>query len=88
MFNTYGRIKPFIGGRVGLGGTGVGGDGVIFPIIGAQGGIHVFLIEPVSLDVALAVDYSPLIGVGSAGSGLAFHTINIAVPRIGLSTWF
>lgn len=86
MFDTYGRIKPFVGGRLGFGGASLGGGGVIYPLIGAQGGIHLFLLEPVSLDFALALDYAPLIATG--GGGLAFHAINISVPRIGLSTWF
>ncbi len=90
MFNSRGRITPFVGGRLGVGGAnasfgGLGG-GTFFPLIGAQGGIHLFLIEPVSLDIALALDYAPIIATG--GGGLALHGINISVPRLGLSTWF
>lgn len=74
MFNPAGRLRPFVGVRVGLGGgaattsTDVLGDEVrsrfstIYPIAGAQGGAYIFLADQISLDAGLSVDYAAPFG--------------------------
>jgi hypothetical protein len=73
MFGPFGRWRPYIGLRFGLGGTYYHDeDGVtivgglitadtlhtIYPIVGAQAGAHAFLADSVSLDLGLTFDYA------------------------------
>jgi hypothetical protein len=111
MFNPSGRIRPYIGARFGVGGgsitteTDIGGQvarvraGVIYPLVGAQGGIHVFLVERVSLDAGLSFDYAaphtratqlepePPPEAPDDDFDKAGDAINVAVT-LGLSAWF
>lgn len=67
MFNPMGRVRGFLGGRFGFGGAAVTDEidddpvrvryNSIYPIVGAQGGLHIFIVDRVSLDPALALDY-------------------------------
>lgn len=108
IFNQRGRVRPYIGLRFGLGGGSLTTEGefggaptrdrisVIYPIVGAQGGVHVFLADRVSLDPGLAFDYAapfgktqrlePDNGVDTELE-LAGHVLNAALT-LGLSMWF
>ncbi|MEM9454901.1 MAG: hypothetical protein AAGF11_12030 [Myxococcota bacterium] len=70
MFNPRGRIRGFLGGRFGFGGAAVTFEefddpdfvvrrqfNSIYPIVGVQGGMHIFIVERVSLDPGLSFDY-------------------------------
>lgn len=67
MFNPRGRIRGFLGGRFGFGGAAVTfedfDDGTrfrrnsIYPIVGVQGGLHIFIVDRVSLDPGMSFDY-------------------------------
>jgi hypothetical protein len=60
-------IRPYVEGRFGLGGGNVSfrddeGDersryGVIYPTLGAGGGMHIFILDAFSLDLGLNLDY-------------------------------
>ena len=108
MFDPIGRVRPYIGLRFGLGGGTTTAEGefageitrdrisVIYPIVGVQGGVHVFLAERVSLDPGLSFDYAaphgkskrlePMEGADT-GFELAGHVLNAAIT-LGLSAWF
>ncbi|MCA9708000.1 MAG: hypothetical protein KDK70_19260 [Myxococcales bacterium] len=70
MFNPAGRVRGFIGGRFGMGGAAITTDNdiagtpvrgrfnSIYPIVGVQGGLHIFVVERVSLDPGLSFDYA------------------------------
>jgi hypothetical protein len=74
MFKQSGRIRPYVGVRVGFGGGSLTTEGdfagtptrdrisVIYPIAGVQGGVHVFLADRISLDPGLALDYAAPFG--------------------------
>jgi hypothetical protein len=109
MFNPAGRVRPYIGARVGFGGGAAtteedfGGAttrsriSVIYPLVGAQGGVHVFLVERVSLDAGLAFDYAAPFGKSAQiepppdtdepGFEQVGNVLNAAVT-LGLSAWF
>lgn len=69
MFKPIGRLRGFLGGHFGFGGAAVtieddlAGNPIrnrfnsIYPIVGVQGGLHIFVVERVSLDPALSFDY-------------------------------
>lgn len=108
MFDPIGRVRPYLGLRFGFGGgsTTIEGDfageptrdriSVIYPIVGVQGGVHVFLAERISLDPGLSFDYAaphaktkrlePMEGEDT-GFELAGHVLNAAIT-LGLSAWF
>jgi hypothetical protein len=72
MFGPFGRVRPWIGLRFGLGGaayhyetvdvgTGEVVDAVdrsIFPIVGLHGGAHIFVAASVSVDLGLTFEYA------------------------------
>jgi hypothetical protein len=111
MFNPSGRVRPYIGARFGFGGGAVTSEeefggavtrsrfSVIYPIVGAQGGAHIFLVERVSLDAGLSFDYvapfgkaeqiepAPPPGSEEPGFEQAGNVFNVAVT-LGLSAWF
>lgn len=108
VFDPLGRVRPYVGLRFGFGGgtTTVEGNfageptrernSVIYPLVGAQGGAHVFLVDHVSLDPGLSFDYAaphtktrqlePMEGEDN-GYQLAGHVLNVAIT-LGLSLWF
>lgn len=113
MFNPSGRFRPYIGARFGFGGgastyenvneegevTGRGTNHTIYPIVGLQGGVHIFLVERVSLDAGLAFDYAaphsrgvvreppPPPEADEDDFDKDGDAINVAVT-LGLSAWF
>lgn len=111
MFNPAGRVRPYIGARLGFGGGAVTSEeqfggattrsrvSVIYPLVGAQGGVHVFLVERVSLDAGLAFDYAAPFGkaeqiepapppdTDEPGFEQVGNVLNAAVT-LGLSAWF
>lgn len=68
MFGPFGRWRPFIGLRFGVGGAAVhsndAGPGEtevvnsIYPIVGVQGGAHAFVADSVSIDLGLTFEYA------------------------------
>lgn len=68
MFGPFGRWRPFIGLRAGIGGAAVhdqddaSGEefviNTIYPIVGVQGGAHAFVADSVSIDLGLTFDYA------------------------------
>lgn len=66
VFRPGFKVRPFLGARVGVGGssfTDVTGDlttstSTIGPVFGASAGLHGFVTERVSLDLALSFDYA------------------------------
>lgn len=110
MFRPRKRFRPFIGGLFGFGGGTVTtevdnplGDDfrvtqhVIYPVVGAQGGVHIFIVDAVSLDLSLAFEYAaPHERVTSNDDDFdddddwdkAGDVINLAFARVGLSAWF
>jgi hypothetical protein len=108
MLRQSGRVRPYIGVRLGFGGgssTLVGEFGgmptrdrisVIDPLAGAQGGVHVFLVDRISLDPGLSFDYAAPFGKtqrlepdngAETDLELVGHVLNAAVT-LGLSMWF
>lgn len=107
MFGPFGRWRPFIGLRVGVGGTAFHGQddetgdeltiNTVYPIVGAQGGAHVFIVDAVSVDLGLTFDYAaphtksncePVDCVGGEDFEKAGDWINFAIINVGLSAWF
>lgn len=114
MFSPIGRVTPFVGAHFGLGGGAFSqrvdnpidddDDGrsvlnVIYPVVGAQGGAHIFIVDAISVDVMFNFDYlAPfarlkLEGVpGDDGDDEDFDkvgdVINVAFVSVGLSAWF
>lgn len=110
MFGPYGRLRPYVGAHVGFGGSAItfeddfGGaivrarTSVIYPVVGPQGGVHVFLVDRVSLDAGLTFDYlapfdrtvqiEPEPPAGEDESyDKSSDVFNVAVT-LGLSAWF
>lgn len=109
MFRQYGRLRPFVGVRFGLGGGAHTTQAVvldeelevrtntIYPIVGAQGGAYVFLLDRVSVDLGLSLDYVAPFGrtvqVEPEPEGdqpdyeQLGNAVNLAVT-LGLSAWF
>lgn len=111
MFDPAGRVRPYIGAHFGLGGGAVTSEeefggattrsraSVLYPIVGAHGGVHVFLVERVSLDAGLAFDYAAPFGKAAQieptpppdtdepGFEQVGNVLNVAVT-LGLSAWF
>lgn len=63
------RVRPFIEGRFGFGGSSVatrretnpetrGSVSTIYPIVGIGGGAHIFLVDAFSIDAGLTFDYA------------------------------
>lgn len=110
MFNPAGRVTPFVGLHLGLGG-GAGTDtiddpitgesirrtvSVIYPVVGPQGGVHIFVIPAVSVDVMVNFDYiAPHVRFRQEDSpsedddyDKVSDIINVAFINVGLSAWF
>ena len=108
MFNPAGRVTPFIGLHVGLGGGAQTFDdadnglinrgtvSVIYPVVGPQGGIHLFIVPAVSVDFMVNFDY-----IAPHGRTRIENTpsedddydkladiINVAFVNVGISAWF
>ncbi len=113
MFNPSGRITPFVGAHFGLGGgayTDLIDDpfnpgnsirvttNVIYPVVGAQGGVHIFVVPAVSIDALVNFDYMAPFGRSATDGGMdpdddedydkIGDIINVAFIRAGLSVWF
>jgi len=107
MFKQSGRVRPYIGVRLGFGGGSATIEGefagdatrdrvnVIYPLVGAQGGVHVFLTDRISLDPGLSLDYAAPFGktkriepASDTDPDLQFvgHVLNAAIT-LGLSMW-
>ena len=106
MFGPFGRVKPWVGLRVGLGGSAVHGDTIdilgmpvdgvyrtIYPIVGVNGGAHIFVADSVSVDLGITFDYAaPHSKLECDGCNDDFDKdgdwINLSFPYAGLSAWF
>jgi hypothetical protein len=99
MFGPFGRVRPWIGLRVGLGGSALHDEDAvartIYPIVGLQGGAHIFLVDAVSLDLGLTFDYAAPHGrfecdcVDNESDYTKLGDwFNLAMPYAGLSAWF
>lgn len=68
MFGPFGRWRPYLGLRVGVGGAAFHGDddgsgaeitiNTVYPIVGVQGGAHAFVADSVSIDLGVTFDYA------------------------------
>lgn len=68
IFNPESRFQGYVGGRVGFGGAAITFEDLddgsrsrvnsIYPIVGVQGGMHIFVVDRVSLDPGLSFDYA------------------------------
>lgn len=114
LFTPKGRFTPFIGPHLGLGGglftvtdeslVNPGEEvrittNVIYPVVGVQGGAHIFLVDAVSIDAMVNFDYmAPFArtaidgdtGADVGGDDLdkVGDVINVAFVSLGLSGWF
>ncbi len=105
MFGPFGRIKPWVGLRFGMGGSALHGqtdvfgmtvDSVsrtIYPIVGLNGGAHIFVADSVSVDLGITFDYAaPHSKTECDGCDEDFSKdgdwINLSFPYAGLSAWF
>jgi len=109
MFNPAGRVTPFVGMHVGVGGGAAQSDAngpdeprrrrtfnVIYPVVGAQGGVHVFIVDAVSVDFMVNFDYlashSRVREEGTESANDDFSKdadiINVAFVNVGISAWF
>jgi hypothetical protein len=100
-------FRPYVEGRFGLGGgqfrtrDGDGDEtlrvGVIYPTVGAGGGLHIFIVDAFSFDLGLNFDYvaphnrirERIFGdiVREEGWEHAFNVFNVAAIA-GFSVWF
>ena len=111
LFNPAGRITPFVGVHLGLGGAAFtdtvddpfdpdnsirATTSVIYPVVGPQGGIHLFIVPAVSVDFMVNFDY-----IAPHGRTRIENTpsenddydkiadiINVAFVNVGISAWF
>lgn len=113
MFNPSGRVTPFLGAHFGLGGGAFVSrseefgtmeelrttTNVIYPLVGLQGGVHVFIIPAVSVDAMLNFDYlAPFARTVTEGGTVpdtgdddydkTGDLINVAFASVGISAWF
>lgn len=68
MFGPFGRWRPFLGVRLGVGGAALHNEddttgvdvvtNTIYPIVGVQGGAHAFVADSVSIDLGVTFDYA------------------------------
>ncbi|MEM6995577.1 MAG: hypothetical protein AAF721_34015, partial [Myxococcota bacterium] len=71
---------------------------VIYPVVGAQGGVHIFLVDAISLDALVNFDYLAPFARTAVDGGMdpvddedydkAGDLINVAFVSVGISAWF
>lgn len=106
MFGPFGRIKPWVGLRFGMGGSALHGDTIdimgmpvdgvyrtVYPIVGINGGAHIFVADSVSVDAGITFDYAaPHSKLECDGCDDDYDKdgdwINMSFPYVGLSAWF
>ncbi len=107
MFRPGYRVRPFAGLHIGVGGGHSGSRGetteardrvnTVWPEVGVDGGVHVFIVDAVSVDFGLAFDYFALhnrtITTDDDGDTTTddwektADIVNLG-GQVGLSTWF
>ena len=111
MFKPFGRVRPFLGAHFGLGGGAFHSQqindpadppirvvtNVIYPVVGVQGGVHIFIVEAVSIDALVNFDYfAPFARTRIEDPDVAVEedfdktadVINVAFVNVGISAWF
>jgi len=110
MFNASGRFTPFVGLHFGLGGglytieddiDPIGPvratTNVIYPVVGPQGGVHIFIVDAVSVDALMNLDYMAphgrtVIDSDDVDSDRDYDKLgdllNVAFISVGISAWF
>lgn len=82
------RFRPYVEGHFGFGGIAGSGSRYIAPFVGAGGGVHIWLVDMVSVDLGVNLDYYSTHGRPSdrpfekGGDGFSFDLTT------GLSLWF
>jgi len=98
IFRPNKRVRPYVGGEFGVGGTTnfsaeEGADdavttNTVYPIVGATGGMHIFLVNSCSLNTGLAFNYwAPHARVEDDNYAKTADIINLGL-QLGLSVWF
>ena len=106
LFRPGTKIRPFLEGRFGFGGSATASESdsganssnssTIYPIVGAGGGAHFFIVDAFSVDAGLTFDYAaPHVKSRVESGDVVVETdyektgdfINIAA-QAGFSVWF